>query len=104
MKMTNKDESIAVGILAGLNEAIEIAKGTRNPAGVHKVVVPNVDVKSLRKSMKLSQRAFSNRYGFNERTVQDWEQGRARPERSTRILLGVIEKHPEVVEEVLEEA
>lgn len=96
--------NIAKEITAGLEETLAIVSGDGLPARAHHVSVPVVDVKALRKKLKLSQKAFGLRFGFNARTVQDWEQGRSRPENATRILLGVIAKNPQVVDEVLAEA
>jgi putative transcriptional regulator len=56
------------------------------------------DVKAIRRKLKLSQSQFASRFGFSLRTVQEWEQGRAIPDRPARILLRVIEKSPKTVE------
>jgi putative transcriptional regulator len=40
-------------------------------------------------------------FGLDVRAIQDWEQGRRHPDRSTRILLRVIEKEPAAVERAL---
>jgi len=37
-------------------------------------------------------------------TVRNWEQGRSHPDAPTRVLLAVIAKHPEAVEDVLRKA
>jgi DNA-binding transcriptional regulator YiaG len=37
-------------------------------------------------------------------TLRNWEQGRARPDAPTRVLLAVIAKHPEAVEDVVRKA
>ncbi len=71
---------------------------------VIKVAPKSVDVASIRRRLGLSQREFANRYGFGVRALQEWEQNRRTPDRSARILLKVIENHPEAVEEVLETA
>ena len=71
---------------------------------VVKVAPESVDVASIRRRLGLSQHDFAHRFGFSVRAVQDWEQHRRVPERSARILLKVIEKRPEAVEEVLESA
>ncbi len=63
--------------------------------------IPTVDVKAVRRRLGLSQAAFAARFGVNLRTVQDWEQGRRRPEGPARLLLAVIERDPEVVPRVL---
>jgi putative transcriptional regulator len=61
--------------------------------------VPNV--KAIRHKLGLSQAAFARRFGFSVRTVQQWEQGRAVPDRPARILLRVIEAAPQTVERAL---
>src|SRR5262249_22518704 len=38
-----------------------------------------VDVKAIRAKTKLSQAEFAKRYGFNVRTLQDWESTGAQP-------------------------
>jgi putative transcriptional regulator len=62
---------------------------------------PLPDVKAIRGKLRLSQAAFAKRFGFSIRTVQQWEQGRAVPDRPARILLRVIDTAPEVVEHAL---
>jgi putative transcriptional regulator len=58
-------------------------------------------VKGIRRKLKLSQEAFARRFGFSVRTLQQWEQGRAVPDRPARILLRVIEQSPRAVERAL---
>ncbi len=43
------------------------------------------------------QNDFALLYGFNPRTLQQWEQGRAKPETAVRAYLKVIERDPESV-------
>jgi putative transcriptional regulator len=67
-----------------------------------RLVLPEtVDVSAIRDKLGLSQRVFAARFGFSLRTVQQWEQGRAVPERPARILLKIIESEPQVVDRVL---
>jgi putative transcriptional regulator len=64
-----------------------------------KVITPYVpDVRALRRKLGLSQAQFASKFGFSLRTLQEWEQGRALPDRPARILLRVIEKSPKTVE------
>jgi putative transcriptional regulator len=51
--------------------------------------------------MGLSQAQFAAKFGFPPATLRNWEQGRSRPDAPTRVLLAVIAKHPEAVEDVL---
>ncbi len=63
--------------------------------------VPVPDVKAIRARLGLSQAAFASRFGVNLRTMQDWEQGRRRPEGPARLLLAVIERDPDVIPRML---
>ena len=88
-------------IAEGLNDAIAFARGEAKPNTFRVHVPEEVDVRSIRKTMGMTQEAFAARYGFYTGTVRDWEQKRRRPEASARLLLKMIEKRPDVVEEVL---
>lgn len=61
----------------------------------------SVDVKTIRAKLGLTQKEFAARFCFDVDSVQNWEQGRYQPDSPTRILLKVIEQHPEAVEDVL---
>ncbi len=88
-------------IAEGLSDAIAFARGEAKPDTFRVHVPEEVDVRSIRKTMGMTQEAFAARYGFSKGTVRDWEQKRRRPEASARLLLKMIEKRPDVVEEVL---
>lgn len=60
-----------------------------------------IDPREIRLSLNLSQADFAAKYGFSLAAVRNWEQGRRTPELTAKILLAVIAKHPEVVEEAL---
>ena len=62
---------------------------------------PLPDVRAIRERLGLSQSAFATRFRLNLRTIQQWEQGRAVPDRPARILLQVIAHAPQVVEEAI---
>jgi len=69
------------------------------PAG--RTRVEDVDVRAIRSKLGLSQAEFSRRYALSPRSLQEWEQGRRRPESAVRAYLTVIDKNPEAVEEAL---
>lgn len=73
--------------------------GRLNLRRVYNPPVPNV--KAIRHKLGLSQAAFAHQFGFSVRTVQQWEQGRAVPDRPARILLRVIETDPQAVKHAL---
>jgi putative transcriptional regulator len=58
---------------------------------------------ALRKRLGLSQAEFAKQFRLNLRTLQDWEQGRRKPEDIARVYLRVIERNPEAVSAALEE-
>ena len=43
-------------------------------------VPPETDVRALREKLGLSRSDFAALFGFNVRSLQDWEQGRRHPE------------------------
>ncbi|MGH7035876.1 MAG: helix-turn-helix domain-containing protein [Stellaceae bacterium] len=89
-------------ILAGLKDMEAHLAGDKSRAVIHVVRVPEeIDVRALRKRLKLSQAQFAAKFGLDARALQDWEQKRRKPDRSTRVLLTVIDKEPKAVERAL---
>lgn len=64
------------------------------------VQVAHVDIAALRAKLGMTQKEFSEAFGFSPRTLQNWEQRRRFPDKSARILLRVIERHPEEVADI----
>jgi putative transcriptional regulator len=91
-------------ILASIQEAIEWAEGKDIAARATTIEVPMIDVKKTRNKLGLSQAAFAAKFGFQPATLRNWEQGRTYPDGPARVLLAVIAKHPEAVEDSLKGA
>ena len=87
-------------IIKGAREALAYARGER-VEGIVVHVPEEVDVRAIRRRTGLSQAAFAARYGFTKSAVQDWEQGRRKPERAARLFLKVLDREPEAVERAL---
>ncbi len=69
---------------------------------VRYVEVPEqVEVKAIRSHTGLSQVEFARRCGFSPRSLQEWEQGRRKPESAARAYLLVIDRNPKAVEAAL---
>ena len=67
-----------------------------------RIVLPdNVDVKRIRTQAGMSQAEFARAFCLNPRTLQEWEQGRRRPDATTRAYLAVIAKNREAVLDAL---
>jgi putative transcriptional regulator len=82
-------------LMTGLNEVEAFLAG--ETAG-YKVNLPaEVDVKAIRKRLKMTQARFSNTFGFSLDAVKHWEGGRRTPESSARAFLTVIAKNPTAV-------
>ena len=99
-----KRQTVGESIIQGLNEAVAWTHGKSSNARVTLVHVPEVDVRKVRTKMGLSQAEFATKFGLPPATLRNWEQGRSRPDAPTRVLLAVIAKHPEAVEDVLRKA
>jgi putative transcriptional regulator len=86
------------GLKTSMREAIEISAGKRKAAWKHRVNVPDtVDVKAIRQKLGMTQRDFSETFGFPVRSIASWEGGERTPEKAARILLTIISKKPKVV-------
>ena len=99
-----RHQTVGESIIQGLKEAIAWTKGENDNVRVTLVHAPKVDVRKVRLKMGLSQSQFATKFGFPPATLRNWEQGRSHPDAPTRVLLAVIAKHPEAVEDVLQKA
>jgi putative transcriptional regulator len=67
-----------------------------------RIVLPDeVDVKRIRTKAGMSQAEFARAFCLNPRTLQEWEQGRRKPDATTRAYLAVIAKNREAVLDAL---
>ena len=63
-----------------------------------RIVLPDaVDVKRIRTKAGMSQAEFARAFCINPRTLQEWEQGRRKPDATTRAYLAVIAKKRKAV-------
>ncbi len=86
--------------LEAMQEAADILLGKVSPSRAWHPPV-RVDVRAIRARTGLSQAQFARRFGFTPGAVRGWEQGRRQPEAAARVLLLVIARRPDVVDEVL---
>jgi putative transcriptional regulator len=95
-RIAKKRPTVGERIIEGLEQAVAWTRGEND-----RVRVTLVEVRDVRQKMGLSQAQFATKFGFPPATLRNWEQGRAHPDAPTRVLLAVIAKHPEAVEDVL---
>ena len=103
-KKTAGNRSVGQEIIASLKEAIAWAGGENVPVRTTAVQVPMTDVRAVRRRLGLSQSEFAAKFGFQPATLKNWEQGRTRPDGPARVLLTVIARHPEAIEDALRKA
>ena len=90
--MNDKNRNIGQEILSGLREI---------KRGEHGRIITVPDIAKTRAKVGLSQTQFAQLMGVSVRTLQDWEQGRRRPEGAARVLLALIDRRPSIVQEEL---
>lgn len=68
---------------------------------VEKKPTPSItpaELLSLREKLHLSRTVFARYLRTNERTLENWEQGRASPNAQAAILIRMVERYPDTVE------
>ena len=88
------DRNIGQEILEGIKEIKRFKKGEIKLKA--QTLNEPSPAKTIRKKLKLSQSSFASLMGVSPRTIQDWEQGRRKPQGPARSLLRIAEQHPEI--------
>lgn len=97
-----KRKSIGPELIESMKEALAIVNGEVKPVRVT-TFKPSIalEIRKIRVATGLSRAEFARRYALDARALQDWEQGRRRPDRAARAYLTVIARRPKAVEEAL---
>lgn len=82
-------------LLESVKQGAAIVKGKIKPS--RSVSFPDSEVKKIREQYGLSQSKFASLMGISVATLQNWEQGRRKPEGPSRVLLRVAAEHPEAI-------
>lgn len=86
-------------LVASIEEAGEIKAGRRKPSRTCEVKPPEIIM--VREKLQVTQKEFAMMIGVSIRTLQNWEQGRRKPEGPANALLKVATKNPKAVLEAL---
>lgn len=86
-------------LVESVREGGAILRGELKASRMYRFEEP--DIRRLREKHGLSQARFAAMMGISVGTLRNWEQGRRKPEGSARVLLRVVERHPEAVFEVV---
>ena len=97
-----KRKSFGDELIESMEEALAIVQGKVKPARVT-TFRPSIalDVRQIRVTTGLSRTEFARKYALDARALQDWEQGRRKPDKAARAYLKVIANQPKAVEKAL---
>lgn len=99
MKKRNLFDEIAEGF-----DALAEERAGKHTLRTHEVEMrPPADVSAdellaLRERLHLSRSVFARYLRTNPRTLENWEQGRARPNAQAALLIRLVERYPDTVE------
>lgn len=99
MRKRNLFAEIAEGFDA-LAEA-RAGKRTLRTHEVEMIPAPEISAEellALRERLHLSRTVFARYLRTNPRTLENWEQGRARPNAQAALLIKLVERYPDTVE------
>jgi putative transcriptional regulator len=82
-------------LVSSIRQAGRIKRGEMKPSRVTEFAP--MDVKAIRQRLGKSQSEFAHMIGVSVATLQNWEQGRRRPEGPARALLKVAAANPKAV-------
>jgi len=94
------EEKLFNELLESVQQGKSIMQGKLEPGRKFAYEETDVDVKTIRKQLNLSQNKFAIMLGISIGTLRNWEQGRRKPVGPARTLLRVVAKHPEAVLDV----
>ena len=86
-------------LVASIKEAGEIKAGRKASSRIHEIKSP--EIRSIREKLKVSQNEFALMIGVSVRTLQNWEQGRRKPEGPAKALLRIASRNPSAVLDAL---
>jgi putative transcriptional regulator len=100
-KKTNDETAFGDDLMEGLREAVAWKRGELALETVNIDPMPPARVRAIRKATAKSTKEFERRFGVPAATMNNWEQGRRKPDLTARALLTIIEREPKAVERAL---
>ena len=86
-------------LLESVHEGRTILRGEKSPS--RRSTFEKLDVQKIRANYGLSQTEFASMLGISKDTLQNWEQGKRKPQGPARVLLQVAARHPEALRDVV---
>jgi putative transcriptional regulator len=85
-------------LIESMEQALAYAKGETVPGlVVHQVEVDDIDAKSVRTKLRLTQEQMASLLGTSTSGYRKWEQKERRPSGAARTLLKVMDREPEAI-------
>ena len=78
-----------------IKEGGKILKSKKKPS--REFNFDNPDPKSIREQLGLSQNKFAKLLGISLSTLQNWEQGRRKPDGPAKVLLNIAANYPKAI-------
>jgi putative transcriptional regulator len=97
-KKTAEKSNFGADMIEAMNVVLDHRRGKIE---LEQVWPRPIDVKAVRKRVKMSQAEFARAYRISKRALQEWEQGGRQPDSAARAYLAVIAKEPAVVRRAL---
>lgn len=89
------EKTLGYELVAAIQEALTSKENGR-------MVRPKIDVASIRKNLRLTQKQFSKQYHINLQTLRNWEQEKRFPDTTTLAYLMCIAKKPKIINDILQ--
>ncbi len=86
-------------LVSSIKEAGQIMAGEKEPSRIFEIDAP--DIRAVREKLNVSQNEFALMIGVSVRTLQNWEQGRRKPEGPAKALLRIASRNPQAVIDAL---
>jgi len=93
------NEGDFANLAESVKQAGQIKKGKLEPCRTFEF--SPLDIKAIRSKLHKSQSEFAHMIGVSVSTLQNWEQGRRKPEGPARALLKIASEDPEAIIKVL---
>src|ERR1700692_1001778 len=90
-KAGTKKTTFGADLIEGMKQVLAHQRGKIE---LEQVWHKPIDVKAIRKRVKMSQAEFSRTYGISKRALQEWEQGGRQPDSAARAYPTVIAREP----------
>ena len=97
-KTSTKKATFGADLIEGMKLILAHQRGKSD---LEQVWPRPIDVKAIRRRVKMSQAEFARTYGISKRALQEWEQGGRQPDSAARAYLKVISKEPAAVRRAL---